>query len=242
MGTQPPFQKGGGAPNFRPMSIVAKRLDGSSMEVGLGPVHIVLDGDSAPLPKNGAGPPIFGPSLLWPDGWIHQDGTWYGGMPQPRRLSVRWGPSPYPKKGGAPPNFQPTYIVTKRLHGSRCYLVRRRPRPTRHCVRCGPSYPQKVGHTHTTQFLSHVYCGQMAGWMKTSLGTEVDLGPGHIELDGAPAPAKGAEQFPFFSAHVCCGHGRPSQLLLSACLNFEQTPGQLVFTEYRLEHGAECTA
>jgi len=31
----------------------------------------------------------------------------------------------------------------------------------------------------------------MAGWMKTPLGTEVDLGPGHIVLDGVPDPAKG---------------------------------------------------
>jgi len=28
--------------------------------------------------------------------------------------------------------------------------------------------------------------------MKTPLGTEVDLGPGHTVLDGVPAPAKGA--------------------------------------------------
>ena len=33
------------------------------------------------------------------------------------------------------------------------------------------------------QFLVHVYCGQTAGWMKTPVGTEVDLGPGHIVLD-----------------------------------------------------------
>ena len=32
--------------------------------------------------------------------------------------------------------------------------------------------------------------------MKTPLGTEVDLDPGHIVLDGDPAaPAKGAQQF-----------------------------------------------
>jgi len=35
-------------------------------QVGLGPGHLVLDGDPAPLPKNGAQPPIFGPCLLWP--------------------------------------------------------------------------------------------------------------------------------------------------------------------------------
>ena len=34
----------------------------------------------------------------------------------------------------------------------------------------------------------HVYCGQTAGWMKTPLGTEVDLGSVHIFLDGDLAP------------------------------------------------------
>ena len=54
--------------------------------------------------------------------------------------------------------------------------------------------------------------------MKMPLGTEVDLGPGHIVLDGVPAPAKGAQQSPpLFRTHVYCGHGRPSQLLLSSC-------------------------
>ena len=54
--------KRGTAPNFRPMSVVATRLDGSrikmplGMEVGLGPGHIVLDGDPAPLSKRGTAP------------------------------------------------------------------------------------------------------------------------------------------------------------------------------------------
>jgi len=30
----------------------------------------------------------------------------------------------------------------------------------------------------------------MAGWMKTPLGTEADLGPGHIVLDVVPAVRK----------------------------------------------------
>ena len=46
-------------------------------EVGLSPGHFVPDGDPAPLPQKGAEPPIFGPSLLWPNGWMHQDITWY---------------------------------------------------------------------------------------------------------------------------------------------------------------------
>jgi len=54
------------------------------MEVGLGPGHIVLGGYPAP-PKRGHSPLIFGPCLLmWPNGWMHQDTTWYGGRHRPR--------------------------------------------------------------------------------------------------------------------------------------------------------------
>jgi len=48
------------------------------------------------------------------------------------------------------------------------------------------------------QFLAHVYCGQTAGWMKTPLGTEVDLGPGHFVLDGFPAIAGRGTAAPLF--------------------------------------------
>jgi len=76
------------------------------IEMGVGPGHIVLDGDPAPLPQKGH-PPIFGPFLLWPNGWMHQDATWYGGRPQPRRLCVRWEPSPPPSKRAELPVFGP---------------------------------------------------------------------------------------------------------------------------------------
>jgi len=33
-----------------------------------------------------------------------------------------------------------------------------------------------------------VYCGQMVGWIKMPLDTEVGLGPSEIVLDGDPAP------------------------------------------------------
>ena len=73
------------------------------MEVGLGPGHIVLDGDPAPFPKRGQSPSIFGLCLLWSNGWMDQDATLYGGRLQPRRHCVRWGPSPPPQKGGRAP-------------------------------------------------------------------------------------------------------------------------------------------
>ena len=61
-----------------------------------------------------------------------------------------------------------------------------------------PVTPRKKGTPTPTQILAHVYCGQTAGWMKTPLGTEVDLGAGHIVLDGVPVPAKGAQHSPSF--------------------------------------------
>ena len=76
-----------------------------------------------------------------------------------------------------------------------------------------PATPITEGTPTTTQFLTHVYCGQTAGWMKTPLGTEVGLSPGHIVLDGVPALREtGTAAPPIFSARVYCGLGRPSQL------------------------------
>jgi len=87
------------------------------IEVGLAQAT-VFDGDPA-TSKGG-----FGPCLLWPNGWMDEDATWYGSRPWPRA----------------------------------------------HCIRRGPSSPRK------------------------------------------------GRSSPLFSAHVCCGHGRPSQLLLSSCI------------------------
>jgi len=42
----------------------------------------------------------------------------------------------------------------------------------------------------------HSYsCGQMVGWMKMPLGKEVGLSPGHIVLDGDPAPTAAPPHF-----------------------------------------------
>jgi len=84
------------------------------MEVGLGQGHIVLDEDPAPL-QRGTAPPLFSQCLLWSDGWMDQDATWYGGRPQPRQHCVTWGPGlPPPKGAQQPPSFQPMSTVAKR--------------------------------------------------------------------------------------------------------------------------------
>jgi len=91
-----------------------------AMQVGLGPGHSVLDGDSAPHGKWQSSPPhskftgagfaclriIRGPCLLWPNDWMDQDETWHGHRPRPSPNCVKWGPSS-PPKGAQPPNFRP---------------------------------------------------------------------------------------------------------------------------------------
>jgi len=89
----------GAQPPFRPMSVVAKRLDGLRCHLVWGrprPRRLCVRWGPSPSPEKRAQPhPIFDPCLLWPNGWMDQDATWCGGRPKPRprRLCVRWGPS-----------------------------------------------------------------------------------------------------------------------------------------------------
>jgi len=63
------------------------------MEVGLGSGHIVLDGDPSPS-KGGHNPKLFGLyDLLWPNGCMDQDATWYGGSLGPGDTVLDVGPS-----------------------------------------------------------------------------------------------------------------------------------------------------
>jgi len=54
--------------------------------------------------------------------------------------------------------------------------------------------------------VTFVHCGQTVERIKMKLGTQVGLGPGHIVLDGDPAPPSQRGTAPTqFSAHICCG-------------------------------------
>ena len=97
---------------------------------------------------------------------MHQDTTWYGGRPQPRWHCVRWDPAPQP------PVFGPCLLWPNGWMDEDATWYGSRPRPRPHHVRWGPS----------------------------------------------SSPKNGVQQPPLFSPHVCCGHGRPSQLLLISCI------------------------
>ena len=52
--------------------------------------------------------------------------------------------------------------------------------------------------------VTFVHCGQTVGRIKMKLGMQVGLGPGHIVLDGDPAPSPPMGHSPLFLAHICC--------------------------------------
>jgi len=74
------------------------------MAVGLSPGDFVLDGDPAPFPKRRRSPAIFGPCLLWPNGWMDQDSTWHGGRPWSSPHCARYGHSSPPQEGSRAPS------------------------------------------------------------------------------------------------------------------------------------------
>ena len=92
------------------------------VQVGLGPGHIVLDGEAVALPQRGTAP-IFGPYLLRPNGCMDQDVTWYRARPRPRRLCVRWDHAPPSPKGGEAPKFSAHVRCGQTLDGLKCHLV-----------------------------------------------------------------------------------------------------------------------
>jgi len=191
-----------------------------------------------PSPKKGAQPPVFGPFLLWPNGWMHQDATWYGGRPMGRwgwgphspwikmtlGMEVRLSPGdfvldgdPAPPKKGRIPQFSAHVYCGQTAAWIKMPLGPHRAQ-RRLCARWGPSSPQEKEHTHPHQIFGPCLLwpngcmDQDATWY----GSRPRPRP-HCNRRGQSSPRKGHSSPPLFSAHVYCGHGRPSQLLLNCC-------------------------
>jgi len=83
-----------------------------------------------------------------------------------------------------------------------------------HIVLDGDPAPSPKGGTAAPNFRAF-HCGQTAGWIKMTLGTQVGLGPacrpGHIVFNGDPAsPTERGTATPHFSAHIYYGQRSPS--------------------------------
>jgi len=127
------------------MSVVAKRLDGLRCHLvwrWASAQATVFDGDPATPEKRAHPPhPIFSPCLLWPNGWMDQDATWYGSTPRLRRRGVA-GP---PERGTAPV-FGSCLLWPNGLMDEDTTWYGSRPLPRSHCIKRGPSSPRK-GHS-----------------------------------------------------------------------------------------------
>ena len=166
------------------------------MQVGLGPGHIVLDGDPALLPQRGTDPKFSAHiSCGQMAAWIK--------MSLGMELSLGPGdsvldgdPAPPPKRGAEPPKiFCPCLLWPNGWMDAAGTWHGGRPQPRRLFVRWGRSpFPQR-GRSPPPQFSVHFYCGQTAGCIKMPLGTDVGLSPEDFVLDGDPfTPSqKGAE-------------------------------------------------
>ena len=128
-GDQAPLPKRGGTiPNFRPISIVAKRLHGSRCTwYGGRPRlrrHCVRWGRSSPPQKGTEPPPQFsaheycGQTAVWIKMALVME-VCLG----PGHIVLDRDPAALTKKGGRAPNFRRIFIVAKRLDASRCHLV-----------------------------------------------------------------------------------------------------------------------
>jgi len=129
MGTQLPSPIKGHSPQFSAHICCGQTAAWIKMplgtEVGLCPGDFVLDGDPAPFPQKGGGAsrsPQFSAHVYCGQtaGWVNMVFGIEVGLRPGNFVLDGLGT----KMGGAP-NFRPTSIVVKRLHGSRCHLVRR---------------------------------------------------------------------------------------------------------------------
>jgi len=96
------------------------------MEVGLGPVDIVLYGDPPPSPKRGRSHFLQFSAHVYcgqTTGWIKMALGMEVGL-GPGHIALDGDPAPFPQKGARTTNFRPISIVARWLDSSRCHLIR----------------------------------------------------------------------------------------------------------------------
>jgi len=116
-------------------------------------------GPSFPSPERGQSPPIFGPYLLWLNGWMDQDATWQGGRPQPKRHCVRCGPSSPSSKRDRSPQFSDHICCGQMARWIKMPLGREVGISPSDIVLDGhPASPPAKGAQHPPSFRPIVYC------------------------------------------------------------------------------------
>jgi len=166
------------------------------MEVGLGPGHIVFDGDPA-TPKKGRTPQFSAMSV------VAKDATWYGGRPRPGRHCVRWWPSP--PNGAQQPPFSTHVYCSQTVGWIKMALGRQVGLDQGHIVTWGPAPPPQKGHSPPT-------LGSCLLWPNGRMDEDATWYRGtpwprrHCVRSASSSPPKRGHSTDHFSAHVYCGH------------------------------------
>jgi len=156
------------------------------MQAGLGPALVLDEDPTPPLPK-GHSTPQFSAHICCDQmaRWIKMPLGRQVGL-DPSDTVLDGDPAPPPKKGAEPPIFGPCL-----LSPNSCVHVGLGPG---HILLDGdPAPPPPKGHSH--QFSAHICCGQIAGWIKMTLGMEVGLGPGDCVRWGPSSPPQTGIRF-----------------------------------------------
>ena len=141
------------------------------MQVGLGPDHIVLDGDPAPPSVKGHSPQ-FSAHICCDQmaAWIKMSLGMELGL-GPGDFVLDGEPTlPSPKGGG--PNFRPCLLWPNGCMDKAGTWHGGRPHPRRRCVRWDASPLATKGVEHPPQFSAHFYCGHTAGCTKMPVGMD----------------------------------------------------------------------
>ena len=153
---------------------------------------------------------------MWPNGWMDQDGTYHRGGAWSRPHCAKWGPSSPPqKREESSPHFSAHVLKPNGWKNQDATWYGGSPRPRPHCAKWGPSSPRaKKGHSPPPilgpcLLWPNGWIDEDATWYEC----RSEFRP-HCVRRGPSSPIKGAQQPPLFLAHVYCGHGCPSQLLL----------------------------
>jgi len=151
---------------------------------------------------------------------MNQDITWYGGRPRPRRLCVGWGPRSPPQKGWGPTQFSAHIYCGQTAAWIKMPLGTDVDLGLRDVVLdVDPATPRKNGHTHP-----HPIFGPCLLWPNSwtdedvaRYGSRPRLRP-HCTRRGPSSSERGTTA-PYFRPMSNCGHGHPSQPLLSYVQN-----------------------
>jgi len=191
-------------------------------EVGLGLRDIVLDGDPAPPPLK-VHSPQFSANVCC--------GQTAECTKMPLGMEVGLGPGDFvfdgdpgtPEKRAYPshPIFGPCLLWPNRWMDQDASWYADKPRPRRRCLRliCVAA-PPNGGTAPSFRFMS-IVAKRMDQRRRHPYGSRPRRRP-HC-ISAVPALREwGTAAPPLFLAHVYCGHGRPSQLLLSSCCTYHR--------------------